>query len=265
MAVASSYRPSMMATAWVAVLASACQAEHDPMLMCERIVNGAEHPSVVGLEEVQASAVVAVHPHHRETICTGVFVTPEVVVTAAHCVDPQDPEALAIGDWESPEDSISPLRLQLHPQLDVAVLWVDPNERPSGAGWILPYDGVMDESWLDRPVELAGVGTTEHGTVGALRFVAEPVVDLRPTTFIVDGRGQTGACGGDSGGPALAHDASGRLRVVGLLDTGDPSCVDQDVYTRVDVLRDWWPFEWRHRGDPQESGATCDDDPGLVP
>lgn len=265
MTTASSNRPSMMAAALAAVLASACQPNDDSMLVCERIVNGAELPSLVALEEAQRSAVVAVHPHHRETICTGVFVTPEVVVTAAHCVDPHDLEALAIGAWESPEDSISPVRAQLHPRLDVAVLWVDPHERSVGAGWILPYDGSMDETWLDRPVELAGVGTTEDGTVGALRFVTEPVVDLLPTTFVVDGRGQTGACGGDSGGPALAHDASGRLRVMGLLDTGDPSCVDQDVYTRVDVLREWWPFDWRHQGDPEEPRAACGDGPGLVP
>lgn len=255
MLLSSSRRP--WAIAGLAFLVGACQPDPGPMLQCERIINGTELPSEVALEEAQRSAVVAVYPHHRETICTGVFVTPEVVVTAAHCVDGEDLEDLAVGEWRSPAAVVSPWRALRHPQLDVAVLWVDPDERPLGSGWIPLYDGSMDETWLDRPVELAGVGRTEHGTVGALRFATEPVIDLRATTFIVDGRGQTGACGGDSGGPALAHDASGRPRVVGLLDTGDPSCVDQDVYTRLDVLRDWWPFESNHRVVPEAGRATC--------
>ena len=53
------------------------------------------------------------------------------------------------------------------------------------------------------------------------------------------------ASAGDSGGPLLARGDDGRVRVVGLLDSGHVSCVQDDHYIRVDVLAGWWPFDWR--------------------
>lgn len=60
---------------------------------------------------------------------------------------------------------------------------------------------------------------------------------------MVHGHGNSGACSGDSGGPLLARDEHGRVRVVGLLDAGHASCVEDDRYTRTDVLASWWTFE----------------------
>ena len=104
---------------------------------------------------------------------------------------------------------------------------------------IPPWPDLLDATWIGRELVLAGLGATEDGARGELLYVREPVVALAPSLITVDGRQQTGACGGDSGGPALAVDASGALRVVGTLSRGDSSCLGQDVYERIDVKRDW--------------------------
>lgn len=255
---------SSAAVFFSAALGLACGTAGPDPKVCPRIVNGAVEPDLFALDSWQRSAIVAIYPRHRETICTGVFVTPGVVLSAAHCVDPEALMTLAVGSWDSPADAMTPRRAMLHPQLDVAVLWVDPAAR-AGSGFIPPYDGSMDEGWLDRSVMLAGVGRTEQGQVGELRFVGEPIVDLLPAAFVVDGEGHRGACGGDSGGPALARDASGRVVVLGLLDTGDPSCLDQDVYTRADALAAWWPFDWSYEGGDPDLRDACASDGGLLP
>jgi hypothetical protein len=220
--------------------------------ICNSIVHGTDQPTLVHLLPAQRRAIVALTiPLNEETqetgVCSGVIVAPGIVVTAAHCADRDADmkiddgltvscdEAAAAGVIGAADDG------SVHPTLDIAIL---------KAKWLmavdvtpLPLDFTMfTEKWLDKPVELAGYGSSSAETTGTLQFVVEVVERIEAEHFAVTGFGFSGACVGDSGGPALARSNDGRLTVIGILDNGAPSCVGSDNYTRVDQLSDWQPL-----------------------
>ena len=78
-----------------------------------------------------------------------------------------------------------------------------------------------------------------------LAFAIEEVSRIEQQFVVVDGRGITGACVGDSGGPLLARTDDGSVRVVGVLDDGARGCTGEDFYTRTDVLATWNEFSSR--------------------
>jgi hypothetical protein len=126
----------------------------------------------------------------------------------------------------------------VHPELDLALLDVPEaallgSVEPIGASELSP------EGYLGGLAQLAGFGTDIWQPPDARRFVVERVVRVTPTTIVVDGEGRSGACDGDSGGPLLLRGATGAPEVVGVLSTGSQSCVREDEYTRVDVVRAW--------------------------
>ncbi|MEM7156810.1 MAG: S1 family peptidase [Myxococcota bacterium] len=227
-----------------------------------RIYHGVEQSPSLGLGPQQLAALVAVYPPDRETICSGVVVRPGIVLTAGHCIDPATADRLRVGYWTPERPDTGVVSAIVHPQLDVAVLSIDPDALGADLDPIPLLGDALHDGWLDTTVELAGYGSTESFEVGRLYFAVEPIVVLEPTTVVVHGRGFSGACGGDSGGPLLARDDAGRVRVVGLLDSGHASCLQDDHYTRVDVLADWWPFEWRERAD-QTRGCEGIDAEGV--
>lgn len=230
---------------------SACSNETEgpglDALQCQqaRIYYGSDAPETLELDPGQRASIVAVYPDNRETICSGVVVTDGVVVTAGHCVEGHTLESLNVGTWSSTGWQATARDAEIHPILDVAVVWIDPDDAPLALDPIPLLEGALDDDWLGSLVELAGHGATEFGELGQLRFATEPIVELNTNTIVVDGRGDSGACNGDSGGPLLAYDDEGRVRVIGILDSGHSSCVRDDHYTRVDVLSQWWPFDWR--------------------
>lgn len=224
----------------------------------DRIHHGVEGSVALGLDAEQLAAIVAVYPTDRETICSGVVVAEGVVVTAGHCVDPEALDELRVGTWEPRDFSVDVLRAQIHPSLDVAVVWVEPGSMPEALEPIPLLEDEIDEGWIGELAELAGYGSTEFGEIGQLRFAAEPIVAVEADAVVVHGRGRSGACGGDSGGPLLARDDAGRVRVVGVLDSGHASCVQDDRYTRVDALADWWSFDWRASGSHEQGCEGLD-------
>ena len=188
------------------------------------------------LETVTAvrSALVEIDTTSDTSRCTGTIVAPGRVLTAAHCELQQGLLIRApLEGWEAPSR-----RFIAHPQLDAMVIEFDAEANaPSG---LLPVSmTVADASLVGKQVRMAGFGRDESDGKGVLRFVDESIADVGPNEIWVDGKGVTGACDGDSGGPLLAKDDGGRMSVIGVLSRGSSSCRGKDVYVPTAALQPW--------------------------
>jgi hypothetical protein len=234
----------------------------DEACTSSRIVNGQEVPRLFSLPSDQLRSIVAVllpsaGGSDWAATCTGVIVAPGFVLTAGHCIDvDRDGHLDHPLAGSAPDATIlvasgtnaAPTRHRvdaawLHPSFDVALLEAQELADASHEAPSLPLQlSPVDATWVGSPMEIAGVGMNESGDVGPLRFAIEPIARIVADYVVVDGMGQSGACVGDSGGPALARSDDGTVRVVGLLDAGDAGCVGEDYYLRIDRLAGWEPM-----------------------
>src|SRR5438105_4038256 len=172
--------------------------------------------------------------------CSGTLVAPDLVLTAAHCLDARgynvyfgttrvaaDPGFI----FETNADRAIP-----HPQWD-----------PSGEGFdigllhlaqrvpIAPLPIATAAPAQGTAVELVGWGVTAANTQDAdvKRAVASTVISLDSLTLTI-GDSAANTCYGDSGGPALAAGT-----IVGVTSFGDAQCSALGVDTRVDIYADF--------------------------
>lgn len=221
------------------------------------IVGGSERAEFVALAGVQQAAIAQLTIAGGGS-CTAVVIAARKALTASHCVP--SPESALTLQFDSGTDvpRVVNVSAEPHSTLDLALLtWEVEDER---LDWIRPIsidlDFPSDEGDL---VQMAGYGFTEDGELGLLRFATERIVESKDATFLVSGNHRSGACFGDSGGPALSRTSDGSVRVVGILSSGASGCADTDEYTRLDELGGWFAERGVAPG-PAEELADC----GLV-
>jgi hypothetical protein len=180
-----------------------------------------------------------------DALCSGTFISPTWVMSAAHCLAIPELAVRVRGDASSTPNTLALRRSELHPSLDLALLEVD-------FGSLTDVGDVLDLGATPIPVaatepslkpgdavELAGYGTTETTTFGELRFLVEMLIEIDDDSLRVDGFGRTGACTGDSGGPMLTRSAAGEVVVLGVLSAGAATCTNQDRFVRAASALDW--------------------------
>lgn len=201
----------------------------------EKVYHGTREPTVVPLTPGQVLAVGSFNG------CSGTLIAPRWVLSATHCGHRVGAQFCMGQDPDNPNNCVRAARVIENPQADQTLLEL---ERDASA--VMP--GVepvpilterMDNSWIGRQLEAAGYGQTDYGGFNTRWFTAEPISRLSGSTVTINGQGQRGVCFGDSGGPVFALASDGTVRTAGDLSNGDPSCVGEDNYTRVDVFVDW--------------------------
>jgi secreted trypsin-like serine protease len=208
----------------------------------------------------------------RGNSCTGTMIARDLVLTAAHCVQPGADYKLVEFDEKRQPSLRDVARVAIHPQFsmqtflghrataDVAVLKlasplsISPASLMEGAPKVAPGD----------PFTAAGYGVTERGngrSGGTLRSAALAAtgkpgnLQIRLVDSATNGeRAGLGACTGDSGGPVF-QDAGGQLLIIGIISwsTGpnnSDGCGGLTGVTPLSLYRGWILETARKLGSP---------------
>lgn len=201
------------------------------------IFNGVEAPAC-GFP----TAVAMLDLETEGLFCTGTLIHPEVVLFAAHCMDPESswatPGSVMFGeDVDAPIRKVPVQNCELHPDwdtqgIDLAVCTLQAPVRG------LPIVPLLMGCEVDQLKEGSGVtivgfgastaiqdseGEVHTSGAGLKRFTHQTVTDVLPgqNDVIMIGP-NTGGCFGDSGGPAMVQLTDGTWRVFGAASTLHP-------------------------------------------
>ena len=225
-----------------------------------------EHGATVALHQLANNGTsVFVQP-----FCSGTLIAPDVVVTAAHCVDvsrnlrpktmPAENLAIYVGDNPA-ADIVSHLypasEVLMHPDYssrnltdDIAIVRLSSAvTEPVDPVPNLPVVEGLSGSDIGMTVNFAGFGDNDaggsgiklqvDGTVGGLGCsVAGCPSPGDADTQVSYRQGSGGPCFGDSGGPMFVY-RGGNTYLGGVTSYGDPWCTTYGVSTRVDAYETW--------------------------
>ncbi len=226
--------------------------KYSPTENSEQIIGG----TVVPESEEISNYIVAVHDAFSGQLCTGTLLTRNIAITAAHCIGLFKEDMYVFygntlsalsGKFEVDKIEVSPYwegnRENAKDTGDVALVHfigqLPANYRPA----LIMNKPVVNEARLT----VAGYGMMDSQSedgVGILRKTELTVSNSKfsDTEFLMDQSKGSGACHGDSGGPAFVY-SNHRFYLIGITSRGendpDNTCAVSGVYTNAYVYKTW--------------------------
>ncbi len=229
--------PSLLVS--LSLLATACGRSSDEESQVQ-VIQGSR-PSDGGSIE---RSTVALANSQGQVFCSGTLIDSSYVVSAAHCLQNFGGRLyIGFGQDRNNFEFIEAAAFRVHPNYtgsfssdvpsDISLIRLA-KSAPAGFSPVRIYKGDLGRG---NEVYLAGYGQTESGSSGRLLYTSVNLEDFDADELVVNKRG-TGACYGDSGGPAYVL-IGGTLSVVGATSRGESGCKGASVYTRVDYFENW--------------------------
>lgn len=223
------------------------EPEPAPATVAQRVVGGTDAPG-------DAAVVALVARRTRCTgeeltlLCSGALIAPDVVLTAAHCLNvfgPEGPYEVFFGAELLPEPRgrfVRVTRAVRHPDYvpqthahDAALLRLATPVPETPLRLAEPSGFTLAPGLAAR---VLGFGETKDALApaGRRRQGMLTVTEVRPSAFLA-GPAPAMSCVGDSGGPVLVSDGAGEV-LAGITASGDVACRKEAFNVRVDALRD---------------------------
>jgi len=235
------------------------------------VINGVHQPdpSVADLSGSQIAAVGAIIINYGVAMCTATLIAPNVVLTAAHCVDHPGVSSIQFVGGENmwrPDFTFFAWEWHRHPDYsagwpnnDVAVIRINGDTAALG---VTPIPVSCDTLRLiGKTVQAVGYGDVGSGISGWRWWTTLYVNRETPNYYSLYGDGMTGMCSGDSGGPALYTKDDGEVYVVGVTSSIDSmeDCLGHTFYPRTDYncefIREYVP---EHPCEGETLQGRCD-------